>query len=98
MSSKVGFFRNKNKLDDGVVNNWYLKNNKMYYLDTSEGSSGAKSFALEFDEGELPTGIVRNEGDVDAPTDNRVYDLSGRRVEHPAKGVYIRNGRKIVIK
>lgn len=98
VSSKVGFFRNKNKLDDGVVNNWYLKNNKMYYLDTSEGSSGAKSFALEFDEGELPTGIVRNEGDVDAPTDNRVYDLSGRRVEHPAKGVYIRNGRKIVIK
>lgn len=98
VSSKVGFFRNKNKLDNGVVNNWYLKNNKMYYLDTSEGSSGAKSFALEFDEGELPTGIVRNEGDVDAPTDNRVYDLSGRRVEHPAKGVYIRNGRKIVIK
>ncbi len=26
------------------------------------------------------------------------YDLSGRRVEHPTKGIYIINGKKVVIK
>ena len=27
-----------------------------------------------------------------------VFDLSGRRVEKPGKGIYIRNGKKIVTK
>ena len=27
-----------------------------------------------------------------------VYDLQGRRVQHPSKGLYIHNGRKIVMK
>ncbi|MBE6260551.1 MAG: hypothetical protein E7107_06955 [Prevotella sp.] len=31
-------------------------------------------------------------------TDGAVYDLSGRRVERPSKGVYIMNGKKIVVK
>ena len=26
------------------------------------------------------------------------YDLNGRRIENPAKGIYIRNGKKIVVK
>lgn len=29
---------------------------------------------------------------------NIYYDLSGRRVEHPRKGIYIVNGKKIVIR
>ena len=32
------------------------------------------------------------------PDKNVYYDLQGRKVEHPQKGVYIRNSRKIVIK
>ncbi len=31
-------------------------------------------------------------------TDNIYYDLQGRRVEHPTKGVYVVNGKKVVIK
>ena len=31
-------------------------------------------------------------------TDNRYLDLQGRRVANPSKGVYIHNGRKVVIK
>lgn len=31
-------------------------------------------------------------------TDNVYYDLQGRRVEHPTKGVYVVNGKKVVIK
>lgn len=98
VSSKVGFFKNANKLG-GTANNWYLKNNKMYYLDVSGNVSTAKAYALEFAEGgfeDETTGI--DQTDATAPADNNVYDLSGRRVERPAKGVYIRNGRKVIVK
>ena len=29
---------------------------------------------------------------------NNVYDLTGRKVEKTAKGVYVENGRKVVVK
>ncbi|MDO4995125.1 MAG: hypothetical protein Q4E32_09020, partial [Bacteroidales bacterium] len=49
---------------------------------------------LGFDEGEA-TGI---EGIAADEFDGPVYDLSGRRIEHPAKGFYIVNGKKVWIK
>ena len=30
--------------------------------------------------------------------DKVYYDLNGRRVEHPAKGLYIVNGKKVIVK
>ena len=35
-------------------------------------------------------------GIITGTTTNNIYDLSGRRVKNPAKGVYIMNGKKIV--
>ena len=32
------------------------------------------------------------------PLDNQVYDLQGRRVENPTKGIYIVNGKKVLYK
>jgi hypothetical protein len=32
------------------------------------------------------------------PAADRYYDLQGRQVAHPAKGLYIRNGRKVAVK
>jgi hypothetical protein len=32
------------------------------------------------------------------PADGIIYDLNGRRVLNPAKGIYIQNGRRVVIK
>lgn len=32
------------------------------------------------------------------PADGAYYNLSGQRVEHPTKGLYIHNGKKVVIK
>jgi arabinan endo-1,5-alpha-L-arabinosidase len=32
------------------------------------------------------------------PTDQTIYDLSGRPVENPVKGIYIRNGKKFIVK
>ena len=34
----------------------------------------------------------------DARVNGFYYNLSGQRMEHPAKGIYIRNGKKIVVK
>ena len=44
--------------------------------------------------GDDPTGIET----VDADADVVIYDLSGRRVEKMTKGLYIVNGKKVVIK
>jgi hypothetical protein len=34
----------------------------------------------------------------DIQQDNVYFDLNGRRVDNPSKGVYVTNGKKIVIK
>ena len=48
-------------------------------------------------EKQTPTGIstIDNGG---LTIGNYVYDLQGRRVEHPTKGIYIINGKKTIIK
>ncbi|MDD5855952.1 MAG: leucine-rich repeat domain-containing protein, partial [Prevotella sp.] len=34
----------------------------------------------------------------DSKVDDSVYDLMGRKVSKPAKGIYIKNGKKVIIK
>lgn len=60
-----------------------------------DGQSGGK-LGLGFEMGELPTAIngVTVDGENNAP----VFDLQGRRIENAQKGLYIRNGKKVVIK
>ena len=41
---------------------------------------------------------VKGVSSVTAVTDNTYYDLQGRRVENPGKGLYILNGKKVVIR
>ena len=45
---------------------------------------------------DTPTGIETVKKDDNAPT--MIYDLSGRRVSKPVKGIYIVNGKKMMIK
>ena len=45
---------------------------------------------------EIYTGI-KNVG-TDVKADNRIFDISGRQVSKPTRGIYIQNGRKVVIK
>ena len=44
----------------------------------------------------ITTGIENMEHSPSA-IDHYYYDLQGRRVEHPTKGLYIVNGRKVVV-
>ena len=48
---------------------------------------------------DITTGIKNvNENENGNENGNRWYDLNGRRVAQPTKGIYILNGRKVVIK
>ena len=47
---------------------------------------------------EMTAGIGATLIDKSEMTNNRYYTLDGRCVEHPTKGVYIVNGKKVVIK
>lgn len=66
------------------------------YFHVDGGSVSAVK--MNFDEGET-TGIIEMEDVRSQKADvNAVFDLQGRRVAQPTKGLYIVNGKKIVIK
>ena len=89
------------KKTDGRVKFYYMSNqvlaaNKAYYV--YNGSTLAKSLVFRFDDDNISTGISLPET-IEATSDAVIYDLSGRRVEGTAKkGVYIRNGKKYIVK
>ena len=61
------------------------------YLILADGS--ARSF-FSF-AGDSTNGI----GSMTVATDSeKVFDLSGRRVQQPARGIYVKDGRKVVVK
>ena len=70
-----------------------------FYIPEKDGTTGASSFVLNFDDEETTqTGIGHTEiTDITEKAD-AIYDLQGRRVENPKKGLYIVNGKKVVIK
>ncbi len=71
-----------------------LRANRAYLSTTYNVSpSGAPELDLAF--GDETTGIQNVERTVN---DNQYYTLDGRRVAQPTKGLYIVNGKKVVIK
>ena len=85
----IGFY----KLNSAVTS---VPGNKAFLVLTSTEAQ-AKSFVLSFDDGET-TGIETINVEKNATEDGVYYDLQGRRVEHPTRGIYILNGKKVVIK
>ena len=73
-----------------------IPGNKAFLVLTSTEAQ-AKGFVLEFEDGET-TGIETIEDTKQNTEDGVYYDLQGRRVENPTRGVYIVNGKKVVIK
>lgn len=63
---------------------------------TIEGSAGSRGF-IGIEDG--TTGIQEAIATLDtANGDNTIYDLSGRVVTNPKKGIYIKNGKKFFVK
>ncbi len=86
-NSVVGLYQAK------VTDGKFLNNaNKAYLLlDTAQSSN---TYGYRFD-GENTTGIETIETSAQ---DNVIYDLTGRRVEKAVKGLYIVNGKKVLVK
>lgn len=94
-SEQVRIFSTK----DGVVgfykpnsNITSLAANKAYVM--APATEGA--LALNFD-GNV-TGINSVSDNAAMPNNVEIYDLAGRRVNHAVKGVYVVNGKKIIVK
>ena len=85
--------------DNGVgfyhPNSTTLKENRAYLPASAVAvSGGSMGFALDF--GGINTGI---EAAIQTDAANAAYyDLSGRRVMRPTKGIYVKNGRKVYVK
>lgn len=86
----IGFY----KLAEGTE----MKANKAW-LDVSglAGTSAAKPMIISF--GNTPTGIKEvSDNPRKEVQDENYYDLQGRRVQNPARGIYIYKGKKIIIR
>ena len=69
--------------------------NKCWLAISGSQAAGARRLSIVFPGGET-TGI--NAVSSAAGAADSIYDLSGRRVMQPAKGLYIVNGKKVVVK
>ena len=85
----IGFY----KLNNTVTT---IPGNKAFLVLTN-AEAQAKGFVLEFEDGGT-TGIETIENSRHSTEDGVYYDLQGRHVENPTRGVYIVNGKKVVIK
>ena len=63
------------------------------YLQVSEGTGNAKPNFISFEETTGVKTVVINKD-----SDASIYNLQGIRVTHPQKGIYVKNGKKYVIK
>ena len=64
-------------------------------LHLGNDQAGANARVLKIDDS--ATG-VKEVIEVKEVNDDRFYDLSGRRVYKPTKGIYVKNGKKVVVK
>ena len=75
-----------------------MKGFRAYFQLKGETASLARAFSIDFGDGET-TGIIAIGTDRAASTDNATYTLDGRRISKATqKGVYIQNGKKVIIK
>src|SRR5574344_100387 len=68
------------------------------YILASSLNHSAKGFTISFDGGTTAIDAITDQTAADVNGATKVYyDLQGRRVQNPTKGIYIVNGKKVVI-
>ena len=94
----VGFYRSgvssKTTTVEEVKHYYYTLGANKAYLGNANASRG---FAIKWNDDEV-TGIRTIDNGKQSVKNGAFYDLSGRRVENPQHGLYIVNGKKVVIK
>lgn len=86
MSNGVGFYK--------LSSTGYISANKAYLVYNNAANGTAQAF-FAFDS--AVTGVEVNKADANED-EHKVYDLQGRRVAKPANGLYIVNGKKVIMK
>ncbi|MDD6584518.1 MAG: hypothetical protein PUF07_05885, partial [Bacteroidales bacterium] len=75
-----------------------LARNKAYLTYSNPSQSGSTAVRMVIG-GNTPTDITHLMPQEDVDEQAPIYDLSGRRVQHTVKGgLYIRNGRKFIVR
>lgn len=94
-SEQVRIFSTK----DGVVG-FYKPNSNITSLAANKAyvMAPATEGALALNFGGNVTGINSVSDNAAMPNNVEIYDLAGRRVNHAVKGVYVVNGKKIIVK
>ena len=92
---EVGFYKatlNKNA-QGGEGTTHFLNNANKAYLNLPE-ASGVSFYSFRFGDGTTAIDSIAD----DEAVSTAIYDLTGRRVEKVEKGIYIVNGKKILVK
>lgn len=88
-TSAMGFYKYSNP----------IPSNKMFVVVPNEHEAEAKSMSFVWgDDVEVGVTTQLDGFQLVLPDKNEYYDLQGRKVNHPSKGVYIVNGKKVVVK
>ena len=88
VDGKAGFYQaNDKKVAAG----------KAYLQIPAEVAAEAKALTIVWNDGET-TGIEENYEFGTMNSDAATFDLSGRKIANPAKGLYIKNGKKFIVK
>ncbi len=97
-NGRTDYFLGKNTENQVGFYHWsgtVLKGFRAYLPAGEENGTGAKGFTLVFDEA---TGINTIENGKWTIENENVYNLQGQKVNRTQKGVYIVNGKKVVMK
>jgi hypothetical protein len=90
--NRLGYAKTDRTIDNGKA----LGACRAYFeIPANGGAQAARRFAMNFDD-EGTTGIISTTDYTDKAS--AIYDLQGRKVENPKKGLYIHGGRKVIIK
>lgn len=90
---KIGFY----KFDNNGTTTITLGANKAY-LDTSAAAGQGKGFTFSFGDTDGIELVENKTGETSEQSADAVYNLSGQRVSRLSKGLYIKNGKKVVMK
>ena len=67
------------------------------YFELSDDSQ-AREFVMNFEDDATGISDALRLNDKGQMTNDNFYDLQGRKIEKPTKGLYIHNGKKVIIK
>lgn len=90
------YFFNSNKLYRAADNTNTIKPFRAYFTPNGELARELK-FIIDGDD-TTSIGTIKADGTMETTAEGTVYNLSGQRVNKPAKGLYVINGKKVIIK